>query len=376
MFSVSQICQWIGGRVANAEALGSALEQIRVKRPAPLGKSRSEDLAFFFSKSFQNELPTARPGILITGEPFVAPMAAAGLPFWKTAAVIACPDPYSAMAILSEKFAAQLSTVVHTAADTAAEMAETFGKPQIHPTAVVDPTAELGAGVKIGPHVVISENVRVGAGSVLYAGVFVGPCCTVGERCVLFPNVALYEHVQLGNGVRIHANSVLGADGFGYAPKAEKTPDGQIRVTGHRKIYHLGRVIVGDDVEIGALSCIDRGTIDDTRVDRGAKIDNQVHLGHNTHVAEGAVICGASAMAGSSSVGKFAYVGGLTGIADHVHIGDGARVGAMSLVSKDVPPGSTAVGNPQREHREHFRLQAMLNKMVKGGRKKGQEGPT
>jgi UDP-3-O-[3-hydroxymyristoyl] glucosamine N-acyltransferase len=369
VFSVSEICRWVDGKVVNAEVLGSALDTIRVDRPAPLGRSKKSDLSYFFSKKFQTELPGASPGVLITGLPFVEPLAASGLPLWKNSAVVACADPYLAMAVLSEKFATKLSTVVHTPEDVAAEAAETFGKPQVHPTAVVDGTADLAAGVQVGANVVISEHVHVGAGSVIYPGVFIGPRAILGERCVLFPNVTLYEDVELGNDVRIHAGSVLGSDGFGYAPRTQKGPDGRIEVIGHQKIYHLGRVIVGDGVEIGALTCVDRGTIEDTRIDRGAKIDNQVHLGHNSHVEEGAILCGGIALAGGASVGKFAYVGGLTGIVNDVHVGAGAKVAAASLLSKDVPPGTTAVGNPQREHSEHFRVHGMLNRMV---RKKGE----
>lgn len=365
MLSVSEVCQLVGGRVVNAELLGAALDRIRVERPGALGRSQAAELAFFFSPTFQKELPSARPGILITGEPFVKPLAASGLPLWKTSAVIACVDPYMAMALLSEKFATALSTVVHTPASRAAEAAESFGKPQIHATAVVDPTAELAAGVQIGARAFVDAHVRIGAGTVVYPGVYIGPDVTVGERCVLFPNVTIYEQARLGNDVRVHAGSVIGSDGFGYAPKTAPGPDGKTEVVGHQKIYHLGRVIIGDDVEIGSLCCVDRGTIEDTVVEKGAKIDNQVHLGHNSRVGEGAILCGALALAGNASVGKFAYVGGLTGITNHVHVGDRAKVAAMSLLSKDVPPGATAVGSPQREHGEHFRLHAMLNRMVK-----------
>ena len=159
--------------------------------------------------------------------------------------------------------------------------------------------------------------------------------------------------------VRIHAGSVIGADGFGYAPKREGS-----QVIGHVKIYHLGRVVIGDDVEIGANSCVDRSTFGETRIEKSAKLDNIVHIGHNALVEEGAVICGGTCLAGRASVGKFALVGGLTGIINDVHVGDGAQVAAMTLVSKDVLPGSTAVGNPQREYKQHFRAHAILNKLM------------
>jgi UDP-3-O-[3-hydroxymyristoyl] glucosamine N-acyltransferase len=354
MFNVAQVCEWTGGRVVNAEELGDAITKVRVDRLSSLGSSRSSNLAYFFSKNYQKELPGARPGILITGEAFVQPLRAAGLPLWKSSAVIACQDPYLAMAIVSEKFASELSTVAHLAAP---------GLTSIHPTAVVDPTAVLESGVQVGAHSVIEAGAKIGADSIIYPGCYIGPQCKLGERCVLFPKVTLYEWVELGNRVRIHASATLGADGFGYAPRAG----------GHVKIYHLGRVIIGDDVEIGANTCIDRGTIEDTVIEKNAKIDNQVHLGHNVQIGEGAIVCGAVGMAGNASVGKFAYIGGLSGLANQVHVGAGAKVAAMTLISKDVPPGETAAGVPQREHREHFRAHAWLSRAAKAGRKSGKE---
>jgi UDP-3-O-[3-hydroxymyristoyl] glucosamine N-acyltransferase len=206
---------------------------------------------------------------------------------------------------------------------------------------------------------VVDEGSKIGDGSVLYPGVVIGPRVTVGEDSVFFPGVVIYENCEIGNRVRIHGNSVIGADGFGYAPK--KSAQG---MEGHQKIYHLGRVVVGDDVEIGASSTVDRSTLGDTVIEKHAKIDNQVQIGHNAHVGEGAIICGGSALAGRARLGRYAVVGGLTGVTNAVTVGDGASVAALSLVTRDVAPGSTAVGNPQREYAEHFRAHAALNRLV------------
>jgi UDP-3-O-[3-hydroxymyristoyl] glucosamine N-acyltransferase len=356
VFGVSEIAGWARGRVANADALPpGALERIGVERPSPLAGSRATELAYFFSKHYQPDLPSAAPGILVTGEAFVGPLSKSGLPLWKTSAVIACDDPYLAMALLSEKFAARLSSVAHLSYGTAR------GPKSVHPSAVVDPTAELGEGVQVGPHVVIEAGARIGAGTVLYAGCFVGPRCVIGEDSVLFPRVTLYEWTELGRRARVHAGAVLGADGFGFAPRREGG-----KLVGHQKIHHLGRVVVGDDVEIGANTCVDRGTVGETRLENQVKLDNLVQVGHNARVGEGTCLCGSAAMAGSASTGRFVYVGGLTGITNQVHVGDEAQVGALSLVTKDVEPGGTAVGNPQRDYREHFRAHASLNRLAKG----------
>ena len=360
-FSVDQICEWISGKVVNANALSRSADSIVIRNLSPLAQARDQDLAFFFNPQYQNDLLQSRAGVLITGNPFVKPLEASGIPQWKSSAVIATADPYYAMAVLSKHFAKDLSSVAHC---------ERSQESTIHPTSVVHPSATIGAGVSIGAHSVIEEGVVIGAGSVIYPGCFLGSKVSVGENCVLFPRVTLYEWTQIGNRVRIHAGSVIGADGFGYAPVREGD-----QVVDHQKIYHLGKVIVGDDVEIGANSCVDRGTLSDTIIESKAKIDNQVQLGHNVHIHEGAIICGTTGIAGSSSVGKFAYVGGMVGIANKVHIGDRANVGGCSLVSKDVPEGETYVGNPAREKNKHFRLHAMLNRMLaEKNKKKGSNG--
>lgn len=355
-FSLSEVMSWTGGRWVNSNEFSpSNADVIRFDRATQLSQSGPSDLAFFFSKAYQKDLLSALPAVLITGEPFVQALQQSGLPLWKKSAIIACADPYGAMAILSEKIAARLSSVAHLVREVHLLDSEA----QVHPSAVVHPTAELGMGVSVGPHCVIEQGARIGARTILYSGCYVGPESRVGEDCVFFPHVTLYEWTEVGNRVRIHANSVLGSDGFGYAPKR----DGQ-KVVGHRKIYHLGRVVVGDDVEIGANTCIDRSTFGETRIEKNAKLDNQVHIGHNAFVDEGAVICGGTCLAGRASVGKFALVGGLVGIINDVHVGDGANVAALTLVSKDVPAGSTAVGNPQREYKEHFRAHATLNRLM------------
>lgn len=355
-FSVSEVLAWVGGRLANASALGERVESIRVERPVPLGASQASELAFFFSREYEKELPTSRAGILVIGEPFAKPLEAAGLPWWKTTAVVACEDPYLAMALLSERFAARLSSVAHLAAP------ENTG---IHPTAIVHETAEIAPSAVIGPHCVVEERARIGEGTVLYPGCYVGPGVKLGSRCVLFPAVTLYEWTEIGDRVRIHSQTTIGSDGFGYAPRREGG-----KVVGHQKIYHLGRVVVGNDVEIGACCTIDRSTFGETRIGNQAKLDNKVHVGHNCTLLEGAVICGGTALAGGVTIGRFAYIGGLTGITNRVVVGDGASVGAVALVSKDVEPGGTAVGNPQRPYREHFKAHAALNRLI-ADRKKG-----
>lgn len=358
-FSVEQILTWTGGQLSNGADLGPSVDAIRVERPSVLALSRSSDVGFFFNRAYEKELATADPGVLITSEAFVKPLRESGLPLWKKTAVLSCPDPYLAMAILSEKFASIHSTVAHVS-----EPGETT---DIHPTAIVDPSAQIGHGVRIGAHCVVEWGAKIGDGTVLYPGCFVGPEVVIGAKCVLFPGVAVYEWSVIGDRVRLHAGVVIGSDGFGYAPKREGK-----KVVGHQKLFHLGRVVIGDDVEIGANSCVDRATFGETVIGNNSKLDNLVHIGHNSRLDEGAVICGGTCLAGRASIGKYAYVGGLTGVGNDVHVGDGASVGALAMVTKDVPPGGTAVGNPQRDYREHFRAHAYLNRLI--AEKKSESG--
>jgi UDP-3-O-[3-hydroxymyristoyl] glucosamine N-acyltransferase len=346
-FSVLELLGWIQGRVVNSEELGEQqIADVRVSRPTSLGCAMPTDLAFFFSRAFEHELATARPGVLITGEAFVKPLRAAQLPLWGASVVIACEDPYWAMAVISEKFAASSKT-------TSGRQA------QVHPSAVLHPSVVLAEGVQIGAYCVIREGVMIGARSVVEEGCVLGAGCQVGEDTVLFPRVCVYSGVVIGSRVRLHSGVVVGADGFGYAPKR----DGQGGVE-HVKIHHLGKVVIEDDVEIGANSCVDRGTFGETRIGRGSKLDNLVQVGHNARVGRGCLLCGAACLAGNAVLGEFVTVGGAAGVANQVHVGDGARVGAMTLVTKDVEKGGTAVGNPQRDHRTHFKVHALLNKLL------------
>ncbi|HAR44299.1 MAG TPA: UDP-3-O-(3-hydroxymyristoyl)glucosamine N-acyltransferase [Bdellovibrionales bacterium] len=361
MVSVDDILVWTGGRLANASELGAAAGAIAVSSPARLRGSKEHDIAFFFSTSFKDELSSAVPGVLVTGEAFVKPLESSGLPLWKKSAVIVCADPYLAMAVVSGKIATALSTGAHIPG----ESAPSPQGPAVHPSTVLGASVSVGEGVRIGPNCVIEAHVRIGARTVLYPGCYVGLNAIIGQDSVLFPNVTIYENVELGNRVRLHAGVVIGADGFGYAPVREGD-----QVVNHQKIYHVGNVVIGDDVEIGANSCVDRATFGSTHIASKVKIDNLVQIGHNVQLEEGAVLCGCSACAGSSSVGKFAYVGGGAGIANQVHIGDRANVGAFSLVTKDVTPGETVIGNPMRDYKEYFRVHAMLSRLL-AERKKG-----
>ena len=215
--------------------------------------------------------------------------------------------------------------------------------PQRHPAwgiderAVLAPDVVVGHGVSVGPFAVIAEGSRLEDDVVVYPGTYVGPDCRIGAGCVLYANVSLYPRVTLGQGVVIHSGAVIGADGFGY----RRLEDGN-----YRKIPQVGGVLIGDGVEIGANTCIDRATLGNTVVEAGAKLDNLVQIGHNSVVGACSVMAGQAGVSGSVRMGAKVRMGGQAGIADHVNIGDEASIAGQSGVAANVAPGATVFGTP------------------------------
>jgi UDP-3-O-[3-hydroxymyristoyl] glucosamine N-acyltransferase len=230
----------------------------------------------------------------------------------------------------------------------------------IHSSALVHPSARLAKEVKVEERVVIGEGVEIGSNSRIGAGSVIGDKVCMGNECELHPNVTLYPGTRLGDRVVIHAGAVLGSDGFGYV-RDEKT--------GHyEKFPQIGRLEIEDDVEIGANSTIDRGALDVTRIGRGTKIDNLVHVGHNVQIGEDVVIAAQSGLSGSALVENNVVIGGQVGIADHVRIEEGAILGAQCGVpSSKVIRGKGIVfwGTPARPIRQYLKELAVLARLAK-----------
>ena len=210
----------------------------------------------------------------------------------------------------------------------------------IHPTAMVAATTRVGAGVSLGPYVVVEDDVEIGAGSEIGAFCFLGRGAVVGDRCRLYPRVTLYPGAHLGRGVIVHAGTVVGGDGFGYV-------FGEGR---YWKFPQVGTVEIGDDVEIGCNTTIDRGSLETTRVAAGVKIDNLVQVAHNVQIGGCSVIAAQTGISGSSALGEHVMVGGQVGIADHCTIQDGAILGAQAGIPsrKRIGAGQTVWGTPAR----------------------------
>jgi UDP-3-O-[3-hydroxymyristoyl] glucosamine N-acyltransferase len=237
--------------------------------------------------------------------------------------------------------------------------------PGIHPTAIVDPFATIAPGVSIHPCAVINEHATIGEHTRIGSGVIVGAGVRIGSHCDIEAHTVLYPGTTLGDRVRIHASAVLGSDGFGYVRDNE---------TGAQvKFPQEGRLEVGDDVEIGAGTTIDRGALGATVIARGAKIDNLVHVAHNVRIGENTVIAAQSGIAGSSVVEDNVVMAGQVGIADHVHVGPGVIIGAQSGVPTGKVlrgPGKVFWGSPARPLREHLKELAALARITKRGPRK------
>jgi UDP-3-O-[3-hydroxymyristoyl] glucosamine N-acyltransferase len=207
-----------------------------------------------------------------------------------------------------------------------------FADPEVHSTAVIDSSADIASDASIGPNVVIEADVRIGQGCQIGANSTIGRGSVLGDKCVIKSNVSLYHNVRIGHNVVIHSGAVLGADGFGFAPNGSK---------GWQKIHQVGGVVVGNDVEIGACSTVDRGAIEDTRVGDGVIIDNHVQIAHNAIVGDNTAMAAYSAVAGSAKVGKNCILAGGARVVGHVSLCDNVQLTAHTLITKDIDqPGS------------------------------------
>jgi UDP-3-O-[3-hydroxymyristoyl] glucosamine N-acyltransferase len=230
----------------------------------------------------------------------------------------------------------------------------------IHPTAVVDASATIGNHTKIGAGVYIGPNVIIGENVIIYPNVTILDESTIGNQTTIWSGTVIRERCHIGSHCIIHPNATIGADGFGFRPDPER---------GLVKIPQIGNVIIGNGVEIGANSCVDRGKFSSTIVGDGCKIDNLVQIGHNSKLGKFCIMAGNSGLAGSVTLGNGVIIGGSASIKDHTVIGDGAIVGAGSGVTGDIPAGKTMLGYPAVEARDALKQWAILKRLVRDANK-------
>jgi len=247
--------------------------------------------------------------------------------------------------------------------DTRLAMAKILGvfehkqdlKQGIHKSAVISKSAKIGSGCTIMSGVVIGDNSSIGDKVTIYPGCYIGDNCKVGKGSILHPNVVLYYDTIVGSRCILHAGVVIGVDGFGYAPV-----DGK-----YEKIPQIGNVVIGDDVEICANSCISRSTMGSTIIGKGTKLDNLVHIAHNCKIGEDCAITAVTAVAGSCEIGNHVSIGGTSGVVDHVKIGDNTVVMGRSGVTKYTPPNSIVSGFPAQDHKKELEERAALRRLPK-----------
>lgn len=296
---------------------------------APLASASGDEVAFLDNRRYTDALVASRAGAVIVHPDLVAKVPAG------TVAIVT-REPYLGWA--------RVAALFHP---------EPPGEPGIHrlahvdPLALVDPTAEIGPFAVIGATAEIGPRCRVGAGTVIGRGVRLGADCRVGEHVTI-------SHARIGDRVRVYPGARIGQDGFGFAPSS----------TGFVSIPQLGRVILEDDVEVGANTTIDRGSASDTVIGAGSRLDNLVQIGHNVRLGRCCVIVAQVGISGSTTLGDFVQVGGQAAFAGHLKIGDKARIGAKAGVMADLPEGAEVVGSPAMPVRAFFRQVAVLKRLA------------
>ena len=226
-------------------------------------------------------------------------------------------------------------------------------KTGIDPLAYIAPTAKIGENVYIAPFACVGDNAEIGDNTSLHPHATVGSGAKVGSNCILYPNVTVYHDCRIGNNCILHAGSVVGADGFGFAPSPE----------GYEKIPQIGIAILEDNVEIGANTCIDRATMGATIIRKGVKLDNLIQIAHNVEVGSNTVMASQVGIAGSTKVGEWCMFGGQVGVAGHIKIGNKVNLGAQSGVPGSIKDGQNLIGTPPMEMKSYFKSSAIFRKL-------------
>jgi UDP-3-O-[3-hydroxymyristoyl] glucosamine N-acyltransferase len=330
---VTELIERIGGVIRSGDAAVFITGVEGIERAGP------EQLTFIANRKYAVHLETTKAAAIIipdSGEFALAPRT--GRPV-----LIAHPQPY---------YAFMLALRIFHPTD-----------PGIHPgidkSAIVGDDVTLGEDIHLGKNVVVEDGVQIGTESKVLAGCYVGRGARIGSDTTIGPNVTLMHECELGDRVRIHPGTVIGADGFGY-----------VQLDGiHHKIPQVGRVVVEDDVEIGACVCIDRGTMGETRIKKGTKIDNLVQIAHNVQIGEHSIVVSQVGISGSTKVGQHVILAGQVGLVGHIEIGDGTIVAAQSGVPNSVPPGSRLLGSTARDLGVEKRIHVLTGKLPEMARR-------
>jgi UDP-3-O-[3-hydroxymyristoyl] glucosamine N-acyltransferase len=344
-------CELTAGAIAaltGAKLRAGDPAERRIRNTAPLDSAGATDLSFLDNSRYASALATTRAGVCLIAPRFVeqAP---------RHLVVLETPQPYPAFVAVTRKLFANLL-----------RPSSLFGSIGRAASAQIDPTARLEAGVIVDPLVVIGPRVEVGTGTLIGPGAVIGPDVRIGRHCTVGAHASIL-HTLIGDRVIIHPGVRTGQDGFGFLPSPR----------GHQKIPQTRRVIIQDDVEIGANTTIDRGATRDTIIGEGTKIDNLVQIAHNVTIGRHCLIAAQVGISGSVTIGDFAVLAGQVGVADHVTIGEGAVLGGKAGVMSNMPAGARWGGFPAEPALDWKRGQAIVRRLVrrdKASRRSGSEG--
>jgi len=326
-YSLREIARRFGGEIAGDP-------DFAVRGVATLESAGRHHIAFLANARYLPQLKATRAGAVIVGE---AQRAATRLPR------IVCANPYAYFARVSALF-----------------NPEPAPRPGAHATAVIDTAARVSADAQIGPCAVIECGADIGPGCVVGAGCFIGEGAAIGAGTRLYPNVTVYHGCVIGARVILHSGVVIGADGFGIAMDQGRWV----------KVPQAGRVVIGDDVEIGANTTVDRGALDDTVIEEGVKLDNQIQVAHNVRIGAHTAIAACTGIAGSARIGKHCRIGGASGIAGHITIADGVEISTYTLITKSIDrPGTYTGAYAFEPHRDWLRNAAQLRHLAELARR-------
>jgi len=342
-FTAGQIAALLQARIeGNPEAAISDIAKIEEGRPGTL--------SFLANPKYEPYLYTTGASIVIVNESLQLQQPV-------KATLLRVPDAYAAFATLLEKYDEYRS---------AGNEKEGIEQPSF-----IDATASLGTGVYVGAFAYVGKKARIGDGVKLFPGVYIGDNVAIGKGSVVHAGAKIYHNCVIGERAVIHSGSIIGADGFGFAPQADGS---------YKKVPQLGNVVIENDVEIGANTTIDRATMGSTLIRNGVKLDNLVQVAHNVEIGEGTVIAAQTGISGSTRIGRRCMIGGQVGIVGHIHIADGSRINAQSGVSKSITqPGTAVTGSPAFEYRNALKSQAIFRNLPEWARRiqqlEGKSGP-
>jgi UDP-3-O-[3-hydroxymyristoyl] glucosamine N-acyltransferase len=315
----------------SGEIIGDA--NVTVTQAGKIEFGKKGDICFLGNSKYEPFAYTTEASVLLVDKNFVPKQTI-------QPTLIRVADVYASVALLLEKFGEKKETLI----------SDISSRSSIHPS------AKIGERAIIGDFTVVEDNVFIGNDCTLHPQVYIGKNCSIGNHVTLHAGVKIYAGSILGNNIEIHANAVIGSDGFGFAPQ----PDGS-----YKKINHIGNVVIEDNVEIGANTTIDRGSIGATLIRKGVKLDNLIQIAHNVDIGEHTVIAAQTGVAGSTKIGKFNRIGGQVGIVGHIIIGDHVQIQAQSGVASNVPDNSKLYGSPAIEYRNYLKSYAIFKKAGK-----------